>query len=63
MNMLMAIAAIAAMCGPRVNSPDTNEASISRRLAKDCQVQIIKCVKAKATPLEDSLITCMQEIK
>ena len=60
MNFLIAIAAIAALCGPRVQNESGDNL---RTKAKDCQVQMVKCVKAKAMPLEDSLAVCMQEIK
>lgn len=60
MSFAMIIAAIAAMCGPRlqVNAPAGFRAEV-----KDCQVQMIKCVKAKSTPVEDSMVACMQEVK
>lgn len=63
MNLLIAIAAIAALCGPRVQSNATGTVAAQRAEAKECQVQLIKCVKAKTTPLDESLVTCMQEVK
>jgi hypothetical protein len=64
MNLLIAIAAIAALCGPRNQTPSSMSTSVEvSKKAKDCQVQMIKCVKAKSTaPVDESLVTCMQEI-
>ena len=64
MNLLMAIAAIAALCGPRVQpgSVADSAATIGQK-AKDCQVQMLKCAKAKLSPIEEALATCIQEIK
>jgi hypothetical protein len=60
MSFAMIIAAIAAMCGPRVqlNAPASFRAEV-----KECQVQLVKCVKAKSAPVEEAMVVCMQEVK
>ena len=59
-SLLLAIAAIAGLCGPRVQN---ESGEVLRTKAKECQVQMIKCVKAKAAPVDESLVACMQEVK
>jgi hypothetical protein len=62
MSFAMIIAAIAAMCGPRVQ---VNAPAGLRAEVKECQVQLVKCVKekSKSSSVEDSMVSCMQEVK
>ena len=56
-SLLIAITTIAALCGPRLQS-GTIRAEI-----KQCQVEMLKCVKAKSSPIDESLAICLQEVK
>lgn len=59
-SLLIAITAIAALCGPRVQP---TASAGNRADAKQCQVEMLKCIKAKSTPVDESLASCIQEIK
>jgi len=60
--MLMAMAVIAALCGPRVQNGDSIGGF--RKDAKQCQVEMTKCVKSKSMrSVEDALAQCIEEVK
>lgn len=58
--LLFAIAAIAALCGPRVQHGGSDQ---ERQQVKQCQVEMLKCVQSKQGNVENNLAQCIGETK
>ena len=68
-SLMMALQTIALLCGPRVQTTSNGVSSGARVDAKECQVQLIRCVQVKvdaqtvAKDYEKPLAQCVQEVK
>ncbi len=62
--LLLAIAAIAALCGPRVQMGSGMGSSTTVRTeVKQCQVEMLKCVQSKQGNMSTALAQCVGETK
>lgn len=59
-SLLLALQAIAILCGPRVQLGSTDQ---QRQVVKQCQVEMLKCVQSKQGSIENALAQCVGETK
>jgi hypothetical protein len=62
-SLLMALIAIAGICGPRVQSGGAVSPQETAKQAKICQIELLKCAQSKGGSIDTGLAQCISEGK